>query len=73
MPEDYRPDLQTALSSFQVDTRTCCKRSMRMYSTFLCMNEIIHVEPEIFSQEVCSLTLFSSNEVDMYISTDCLC
>jgi len=46
---------------------------MCMYSTFFCINEIIHVEAEILSKEVCSLRLFSGNEVDMYLSADSVC
>lgn len=73
MPKDYGPNSQTELSSFHADTHTCCKRCMRMYSTFFCINEIIHVEAEIFSKEVCSLRLFSGNEVGMYLSADSVC
>lgn len=73
MPKDYRPNLQTELSSFQADTHTCCKCCMRVCSTFFCINEIIHVEAEIFSKEVCSLRLFSGNEVGMCLSADSVC
>lgn len=42
-------------------------------TSFVLVKEIIHRAAEIFSKEVCSLRLFSGNEVDTYLSSDSVC